>query len=123
MAKKRIKILPLISLAARRRFWRKVFILDKDSCWYWEGARNTTSGHGWFKVEGKKIYAHRFSFVSVNGFEPDVVRHTCDEPACVNPKHLIKGTQKENVRDAIERNRHVIMRKRAAAEELHDDMF
>ena len=59
----------------------------------------------------------------MNGFEPDVVRHTCDEPACVNPKHLIKGTQKENVRDAIERNRHVIMRKRAAAEELHDDMF
>jgi len=33
------------------------------------------------------------------------IRHTCDNPACINPKHLILGTQADNVKDRVERNR------------------
>jgi hypothetical protein len=29
--------------------------------------------------------------------------HTCDTPACVNPKHLYEGTRKSNMKDAINR--------------------
>lgn len=34
-----------------------------------------------------------------------MVRHTCDVPKCINPDHLILGTQKDNMQDAVNRGR------------------
>lgn len=49
----------------------------------------------------KTFKAHRVSFVIFNGDleEGDVVMHTCDNPHCINPKHLLKGTFKQNNHD------------------------
>jgi len=35
----------------------------------------------------------------------EVVRHRCDNPRCINPVHLERGTQLDNVRDRVERDR------------------
>ena len=33
--------------------------------------------------------------------------HTCDNPACCNPKHLVLGTQNENILDMTNKRRGV----------------
>jgi hypothetical protein len=37
-----------------------------------------------------------------------VARHTCNNPACVNPDHIIPGTQYENVHDMIAAGRNIL---------------
>lgn len=34
-----------------------------------------------------------------------VVRHSCDNPSCCNPLHLLVGSQQENIQDAYDRKR------------------
>jgi hypothetical protein len=69
-------------------------------------------------VDGTSIsqmLAHRASWLIHNGRIPDsdlahgmVVMHKCDNPRCVNPAHLMLGTQAENVRDMDVKGRHVV---------------
>lgn len=51
--------------------------------------------------------AHILSYLLYKGDVPDglVVRHSCDDPTCVNPEHLLLGTAKENSQDMVRRGR------------------
>lgn len=77
-----------------------------DSCWEWKRGRST-DGYGRVRAGGETQQANRVSFLVHNGFLPDdkVVRHKCDNPPCVNPAHLLLGTNLDNVRDREERGR------------------
>jgi hypothetical protein len=75
-------------------------------CWEWLGALSP-KGYGTIIHNGKEIKAHRASYALYSGDIPNGlwVLHTCDNRKCVNPDHLYLGTIKENVRDAVIRNR------------------
>lgn len=67
-------------------------------------------GYGSIRYDGgKTMRAHRASYLVHNGPIPPgmVVRHTCDRVGCIEPTHLLVGTQADNERDKIERGRHV----------------
>jgi hypothetical protein len=71
--------------------------------------------HAWAGSAGKPkrtIAAHRLSFCMHYGDLPAraVVRHRCDNEGCVNPKHLILGTQLDNMADRAERGRTAALR-------------
>lgn len=92
------------------RFWSKVLVIDDDiSCWEFQGSRRPTEGeeYGMFRLPGGTypIGAHRVSFMFTNGYLPEVGRHTCDNPPCVRPSHIIDGTHLDNMRDKAERGR------------------
>ena len=87
------------------RFWKKVDTGSADVCWKWQAATDK-DGYGVFKLNGKKWRAHRVAAL-VDGRDPTgkVVRHTCDNPCCANPAHLVVGTQHENMQDRMHRGR------------------
>lgn len=56
------------------------------------------------------MYEHRLAYCKANGLlladiAGKVVRHRCDNPACINPEHLVLGTVQDNVDDREFRRR------------------
>jgi hypothetical protein len=88
-------------------FWSNVNMsAGADGCWYFQGQDRTYAT----VVYKRETYgsAHRIAYTIAVGEIPEgyLARHTCDNPPCCNPQHIIPGTHKDNTRDAIERGRH-----------------
>jgi len=90
------------------RFWSKTEAAE-NGCIVWKACKN-----GWgygvfaFSSERKYMLAHRVAWLFAgNGEVPEgkILRHKCDNPACVNVEHLILGAQADNIADKVERNR------------------
>lgn len=81
-----------------------------EACHLWTGCL-THSGYGRLQVAGKARRANKIALELKLGrpLKPNNgALHDCpggDNPACCNPKHLFEGTQKDNVRDSIEKDR------------------
>ena len=83
------------------RFWSKFTPPKNDEdCWEWNQYRDK-DGYGTFYFDGQSMKAHRFAWELYNGQIPFglEVCHTCDNPPCCNPDHLVIGTHKENMTD------------------------
>ena len=91
------------------RFWEKVIRGDSDTCWLWTGATGS-AGYGVLGLGGRGTgneYAHRISYRLHYGPIPNnlFVLHSCDNPPCVNPKHLSLGTHLDNMQQSKARGR------------------
>jgi len=85
-------------------FWSKV--QKSDGCWLWQGTLDKDS-YGRLNLSGKAWGAHRIMML-LHGFDIEglLVRHSCHNPPCVNPKHLAAGTHTDNVQDSVRDNRY-----------------
>ena len=73
-------------------------------CWEWQGCKSK-GGYGRARTTCGVRLVHVISYAHHCGrLNPDlVVAHLCHNQACCNPVHLQLITQKENVRQSIER--------------------
>jgi hypothetical protein len=92
------------------RFMSKVTRID-GGCWEWT-AGTFNNGYGVFELNGKTKRAHRVSYEIFVGEIPvgKIVMHSCDNPRCVNPKHLSVGTVAENNADKVSKKRDMRIR-------------
>ena len=98
-------------MTTAERFWEKVDRRSTDECWPWLGGVNRL-GYGRFATSTTRgnvtlVLPHRYSWELHFGPVPAGlnVLHACDEPGCVNPRHLMVGTQRANMLDATRKGR------------------
>lgn len=85
------------------KFWKLVDKKSNIECWLWKGRKNK-KGYGIICIGSTNLtLAHRYSYILFNKLDilPSnvIVMHKCNNPICVNPNHLVGGTQKENMLD------------------------
>ena len=81
-------------------------VRKKSGCMEWKSAVNkdgyaACSAYGLFKSQ----LVHREVFRLFTGERPEVVMHTCDNPRCINPQHLVAGSHAANLQDKLRKGR------------------
>lgn len=101
----------------QRRLEENIFMLPCDpGCWIWTGATVVLPRSRYeygvlnIKVKGKwkTERVSRLSYQVYIGPIPEGkgVCHHCDTPLCIRPDHFFAGSQKDNIRDALNKGRH-----------------
>lgn len=83
----------------------------QGGCLIYTAGHSSRSGHVTMGFKGRYPGVHRIAWTLANGEIPagQVVRHTCDNPRCINVAHLELGTVADNNDDRDSRGRHVAL--------------
>ena len=101
----------ILSKRQLRNFNNKVVISNTtEECFIWIGSHCGKPQYKRATVQlGVPYYANRVAYAIKHHLDPgnwDVL-HTCDNPSCVNPKHLWLGNHKDNMADMFNKGRFV----------------
>lgn len=83
------------------------WVVNGNGCFVCVSHSKDKTGYARYRANGKLTRLHVYVYEQMFGSKPKgfVVMHKCDNPTCINPEHLMLGTQKENVHDMINKNR------------------
>ncbi len=106
MPSNKCKPLPIPTEVDIQRFRSKIEVHGPDECWPWIAGRDI-KGYGNFHLLGQNVQSHRLAFMLERKYDPQPlhVLHRCDNPPCVNPKHLFLGTTQDNTADRHSKGR------------------
>ena len=92
--------------ATAERFEKFVIPEPNSGCFLWIGPV-TSRGYGTLTIGGKTHRAHRVAWELQHGAIPTgmMVLHACDNPPCVNTRHLHLGDMTLNMREMSDRKR------------------
>lgn len=90
----------------QERVYRRLPDVFTEECSEWQGRLND-AGYGIIRTGGRDEPGIRVTNVVYEMFvgpipdEHRLVRHTCHNPPCVNPNHLVSGTDGDNMTDKM----------------------
>lgn len=99
-------------------------LIQNGECLEWPRfAKGQLYGH--MKVLDTHFTAHRFFWEIVHGRIPrgQCVMHSCDNTRCVNIAHLKLGSLADNVRDMVEKKRHIHGRRHHSARLTEQEVY
>jgi len=76
-------------------------------CWEWNKCRGI-QGYGVIRLNGKNIRANRLSLEFKLGRKINaglLACHSCNNPPCCNPEHLMEWTLQDNMNDKVKSSR------------------
>lgn len=86
----------------------KAMLLETDDCIEWPYTLST-SGYGIVRYQGRQTPAHALALILSGQPKPDAPQnlalHWCDNPPCVNVRHLRWGSNLDNAADRVARER------------------
>lgn len=93
------------------RFQKYIGPTTSTGCIIWTGPKHDF-GYGVIHTgtgNGKNVFAHRVSYERKFGpiAEGMIILHTCDNPPCINPDHMLVGTHQDNMRDKVSKGRQI----------------
>jgi hypothetical protein len=87
----------------------KPYDIDTDECILWKGTLNG-AGYPYLHTQGKSVLVTRlvlFIDGKLNNLRDiRLACHKCNNPKCINKKHLYAGTKKDNAIDFINTGEH-----------------
>ncbi len=91
--------MPRLKVPLEVRLWLGLeWDVPDGECWLWKFATDKW-GYGAMQANGKTQKVHRVVYGLVYGkkLKPsDTILHSCDNPACANPAHLLRGNHVDN---------------------------
>lgn len=92
-------------------FWDRVkaqTVVEASGCHVFTGSKDDC-GYGRINKDGKLVRLHREVWKKEHGKigKKNVICHTCDNPACINPDHLFIGNQEDNIADMDKKGRRI----------------
>ena len=95
-----------ITMASRKPI---TYEIDENGCWICTSHKVPKSSKSYpsTSINGKQINISHIIYRETIGPVPVgiILRHTCDNPLCINPAHLLPGNHADNMKDRSERNR------------------
>ncbi len=87
--------------------WMRI-VVDENDCWRWTGPHDK-DGYGTLREKEKTIRVHRKSYEENVGplSDSELVCHSCDIRDCLNPGHLWKGSNADNIKDMVSKGRNI----------------
>ncbi|HEY5585678.1 MAG TPA: hypothetical protein VIK78_14480 [Ruminiclostridium sp.] len=89
------------------------YFINENGCHICTSHRKDSKGYPNMWYKGKHVSVYRYVYEQYNqcsilkrcGTECIQIRHECDNPACINPLHLLEGTSHDNHMDMVKRGR------------------